>query len=150
MLSSLLSIRREYWREKSGSVEDQILHRAGFDDVAPIAIVLHADCKFVRHMSKALQQLKKHCKDVPEVQAVTVAMIKDGRTGDVDFGHLYNRLYEMIAEEFGDIGVDKYGAWGHEDCNGDWHWGDDSGFFPWYLDEESLRRDLVEWNQECS
>jgi len=147
---SLLSIRREYWREKPGSVEDQILRHAGFDDIAPIAIYLHADCEYVNQMLKAFRRLKKACKDVSKIQELTLAGLREGETEGVDFGHLYNRLYEMIAEDFGDIGVDKYGAWGHEDAGGDWHFGDDRGFFPWYLDEETLRKNLVKWNQGCN
>lgn len=146
---SLLSIKREYWREEENSVEAKIISKAAFDDIAPIAIFLHADLKYERQAVSALKRLKKYCSHIPEVANLTESQLREGNTPEVhqiDFGHIYNRLYEMIAEDFGDIGVDKYGAWGHIDTNGEEHWGDDSGFFPWYMDEETLRKDLAEWN----
>ena len=144
---SLLSVKREYWCEDEDSVEAKIIAKAAFDDIAPIAIFLKADCKYKKQARAALKRLKKAFIDLPEVQELSAnRLIADGDTGNVDFGHIYNRLYEMIAKEYGEIGVDRYGAWGHIDTNGDEHWGDDYGFFPWYMDKETLRKDLEEYN----
>ena len=97
-----------------------------------------------------MKTLKKHCGHIPEVARLTSKQIKDGDTPDIDTAHIYNRLYEMIAEGFGDIAVDKYGAWGHIGECDDEHWGDSSGFFPFYTDEETLRKDLDQWAEDCA
>ena len=145
---SLVSTRREYWREDEDSIEAQILGCAGFDDIAPIAVYLNADLKYKNEAEKALKQLKKDCGHIPEIASLTPKDVKDGELG-FDAGHVYNRLFEMIAEGYGTIAVDKYGAWGYIDECGNEHWGDDSGFFPWYLDEETLEKDLEERAYKC-
>jgi len=143
---SLLSVKREYWREEEDSVEAKIIKKAAFDDIAPIAVFLHADLKYEKQAINALKRLKKYCSHIPEIANLTESQLRKGETPGIDFGHIYNRLYEMIAEDFGDIGLDKYGAWGHIDSTRNEHFGDDQGFFPWYMDEETLRKDLADWN----
>lgn len=145
---SLLSIRREYWREEPDSVEAKIIKCAVFDEIAPIAVYFFADASYEKKAVKALKSLKKHCGHIPEVKEFTVSELKEGNA-PFDVGHVYNRLFEMIAEEYGDIAVDKYGAWGLVNDCGDELWGDDSGFFPWYIDEETLREQLLEWSNNC-
>lgn len=144
---SLIAIRREYWREEAGSVPSKVLSCAGFDAVAPIAIFIHADLKYEKEAVAGLRELKKQCGHIPEIKDLSVSDLKKGDTPGVDFAHIYNRLYEMVAESYGDIAVDKYGAWGHVDSQGGEHWGDSSGFFPFYTDEETLKKDLEEWNK---
>ena len=146
---SLVSTRREYWREEPDSIEAQILGCAGFDDVAPIAVYLHADLKYEKEALDALKSLKEKCGHIPEIASLTSKQVKDGDTPSVDMAHLYNRLFEMIAEGYGTIAVDKYGAWGYIDECGNEHWGDDSGFFPWYLDEKTLKKNLEENANKC-
>ena len=84
-----------------------------------------------------------------EIKELTVEDLKDGYTPGVDMGHLYNRLYEMIAEGYGDIAVDKYGAWGYVDECGFEYWGDAAGFFEWIMDEETLRKTLDDRMYDC-
>lgn len=144
---SLISVRREYWREKPDSIEAKTLSCAGFDAVAPIAVYVHADLKYEKEAVAGLKELKKQCGHIPEIKALTPTGLKEGNTPGVDFAHIYNRLYEMKAKDYGDIAVDKYGAWGHVDSQGNEHFGDSSGFFPFYTDKETLKKDLEEWNQ---
>ena len=146
---SLLSVRREYWREDDDSVEKQVLGCAGFNDVAPIAVYLRADLKYEKEAIQALDSLKKHCGHIPEIKSLTVEDLKEGYTPGVDMGHLYNRLFEMIAESYGDIAVDKYGSWGYVDECGNEYWGDAAGFFPWHTDEETLRKNLDDRMYDC-
>jgi hypothetical protein len=141
--------RREYWREEEGSLESKILGCAGFNAVAPIAVYLHADLEYEKEALKGLRDLKKQCKHIPEVQNISTMDLKKGETGKVDIGHIYNRLYEMVAEDYGDIAVDNYGAWGHIDKCGKGHYGDNSSFFPFYTDEETLKKDLNRYDEEC-
>ena len=135
---SLISIKREYWRESDGTVEKAVLGCAGFD----------ADVEYEKKAVDGLKELKKQCGHIPEINALTPTGLKEGDTPGVDFAHIYNRLYEMTAESHGDIAVDKYGAWGHVDRQGKEHFGDSSGFFPFYTDEETLKKDLKEWDED--
>lgn len=144
---SLISIKREYWRESDGTVEKAVLGCAGFDAVGPIAAFLYADVEYEKKAVDGLKELKKQCGHIPEINALTVTGLKEGNTPGVDFAHIYNRLYEMIAESHGDIAVDKYGSWGHVDQHGNEHFGDSSGFFPFYTDEKTLKKDLQEWDE---
>jgi len=145
---TLISVRRAYRREKEDSVEKKVLGCAGFDAVAPIAIFLKADLKFEDEAVKGLNELKKQCGHIPEIKELSATELKEGNTPGVDFAHIYNRLYEMKAESYGTIAVDKYGAWGHIDKHGVEHWGDSAGFFPFYLDEKTLEKDLEGWDEK--
>ena len=145
---SLISIRREYWREEPGSVEAKVIGCAGFDAVAPIALFIHADSKFEKEAVTGLKELKKQCGHISEIKELSTSDLKKGDTPGVDFAHIYNRLYETEAEQFGDIAVDKYGAWGYVDRQGKEHFGDSQGFFPFYLDEETLKKDFKERDEE--
>jgi hypothetical protein len=144
---SLISVRREYYREEPGSVEAKVIGCAGFDAVAPIALFIHADSKFEKEAIASLKELKKQCGHIPEINELSTMELKKGDTPGVDFAHIYNRQYEQIATGFGNaIAVDTYGAWGNIDLQANGHWGDSQGFFPFYMDEETLKKDIEEWN----
>lgn len=130
-----------------GTIEEQILKCAGYDDIAPIAVYLHADLAYDKEAKDALKTLKEHCSHLDDIKKLTFTDIEES---GIDFGHIYNILFEMIAENYGDVAVDKYGSWGivRSGTREELFFGDDSGFFPWYLDEETLKKRLKELEEE--
>lgn len=139
--------RREYWREEPDSIEAKILGCASFDAVAPVAVYMYADSDYEKEAVDGFKKLKNDCKNISELKKITTMDVKRGKLSGIDVGHIYNRLYEMIAEDYGEIAVDYYGAWGHIDRCGKGHYGDSQSFFPFYTDEETLKKHLDEWDR---
>jgi hypothetical protein len=124
-------------------MQDKILVCARFDDVAPPAIYLYADLKYRDQTKKSIAGLKRRCKDITQVQELKAKDVLDG-VDDLGFDGLYNKAFEGIISEYSfETYIDKYGAYCYRDKNGHSHCGDDSGFYPFYLDEETLRKDIT-------
>jgi hypothetical protein len=125
-------------------MQDKILSCARFDDIAPVSIYIYTDSKYKDQARKSLTGLKRRCKGIPDVQDMKIKDVMDG--DDVlGFDRLYNKAFEGVLSEYGletETYVDKYGAYCYRDKNGHSHCGDDSGFYPWYLDEKTLRKDI--------
>ncbi|MBE3140605.1 MAG: hypothetical protein IMZ53_08480 [Thermoplasmata archaeon] len=125
-------------------MQDKILSCARFDDIAPVAVYLHADLKFKKEAQRSIAGLKRRCKDIPQVQELKAKDVIDGND-DIGFDRLYNKAFEEILTRYHletETYTDKYGAYCYRDKNGHSHCGDDSCFYPWYLDEETLKKQI--------
>lgn len=125
-------------------MQDKILSCARFDDIAPPAIYLYAELKYKEQTRKGIAGLKRRCKDIPQVQELKAKDVIDG-SDDLGFDGLYNKAFEGVLSDYGletETYVDKYGAYCYRDKMGHSHCGDSSGFYPFYLDEETLRKDI--------
>ena len=125
-------------------LEIDIVKSASFDNIAPIVIYLYADLKYEKEAVNALKKLKNQCK-IDEVQKFLVKDLKKGNVPDIDFSYVYNQLFKSILKEYSfETYIDEYGAYGWIDNNGDKHSGDSSGYYPFYMDEETLRKNLAD------
>jgi len=104
-----------------------------FDDIASVAICLYADLKYCPQAKKALKKAKQKCPTELSTEELETAIGWDG---------LYNERVEELATQYGyKTWVDRWGAYCWTDNLGD-HCGDQSGFYPLYLREETLKKDL--------
>lgn len=128
--------------EKLIQMQDRILACSRFDDIAPVSIYLYTDSKYGEQARKSLTNLKRRCKEIKEVQEMKIKDVIDG-DDSLGFDRLYNKSFEDILASYGletETYVDKYGAYCYRDKNGHSHCGDNSGFYPWYLDEDTLKK----------
>lgn len=130
--------------EKFRKIQKQILSCSSFDDIAPPAIYLYADLKYKNQTRTALNRLKKKCSQVSEVKSLKVSDVINGND-ELGLDGLYNEKFEEILEDYNfKTEIDSYGAKCFRDAEGNRHCGDSSGFYPFYLDEKTLREYLEE------
>lgn len=112
-----------------------------FDDIAAIAVYLYADVEYEKEAEKSLQKFISVCSGSNEKLN---EMDKDEMETGIGWDGLYNDKFRDILEEYGlKSEIDKYGSFGWRDEEGA-HFGDSSGFFPFYLHEKSLRESIQE------
>lgn len=115
--------------------------RLDFDDIAVATLCLYTDLEFCEKAKNTCAKMQVRCGGrFPNIRRMTC----DALEGEVGFDGLYNKRVEEMVDEFGYTKfVDRWGAKCWVDSKGS-HCGDDSGFYPWYADEEKLRKDLEE------
>lgn len=114
-------------------LERCIDEKLSFNDIATVTVCLYADLKYCPKAEKVLEKAKKKC---------PTELSKSDIEREVGWDGLYNqRMREILAEYGYKTWVDKWGAYCWTDSLGN-HCGDSSGFFPFYLHEEVLRKDL--------
>jgi hypothetical protein len=114
-----------------------------FDDKAAIAIYLYADVALKPQAMKAIEKFRQVCSlQFPELRTVDVDTLET----QIGWDGLYNsQVREITEQEFGfPTFVDRYGAYCWIDKKGEKVCGDQSGFFPLYVNEKLLRKRLQE------
>ena len=107
-----------------------------FDDVAIVNACHNADVNLCSRIRPSLRKANMYCRDTMGVRGIS--QMED----EIDWSGLYNTLVGEIIEQYDlDTYVDEWGAYCWEDAEGV-HCGDSSGFYPFYLMEDSLRDDL--------
>ena len=123
-------------------VEKEIRRHAKFDDIAAIAVYLHADVareKGAMSAAKNIINTLKRSTSLQGLASLTVETLID----KLDWADLYNDTIKGILE-YRNLkwGVDNWGALYYRDVNGQMHEGDQSGFFPLFLSEAELMRSI--------
>lgn len=147
-------MKTEDWVKTKKRVTDQVMGCSAFDDIAPITVFLYADLAYDKQARKALKSLKEHCSNVPEVmeidekQLTSKAGVGTDTLDKVWWDEVYNAKFEEIlgAYPVERTYIDRWGAKAYVDAKGNHHSGDDAGFYPFYTDEETLRKDLHDYN----
>jgi len=114
-----------------------------FDDKAAVAIYLYADVKFKPNAAEALERFRKICSVLhPELKTVSAEKLER----EIGWDGLYNdEVRDLAIDGFGfRTFVDRFGAFCWVDDFGNNVCGDQSGFFPFYADERSLRERMME------
>jgi len=108
-----------------------------FNEIAVCAITNLADLEFEPQCHKALKKLQRKS---PLAQKKDIEALEK----EVDWGGLYNQKVLDILDEYKiESYMDKYGALGWIDPEGNSHFGDDVGYYPWYANEKILREHLL-------
>jgi hypothetical protein len=114
-------------------LEQCIDKELSFDEIASVAVYLYADVKYFPPAKRAIEKAKQKCPTELTAEELETEVGWDG---------LYNKRVEELATQHGyKTWVDRWGAYCWTDNLGN-HCGDQSNFYPLYLHEETLKKDL--------
>lgn len=144
MVEKYKPIGRKFWKKYriESKLELEADDNLSFDDIAVCAITMEADLMFEPKCREALKKFQEKSSLAKEKSIEALMEL-------VDWRGVYNQQVLDILDEMAiDSYEDKGGAYGWIDPEGNYHFGDNVGAYPWYADEETLKKHLEEQFQE--